>query len=97
MLRVALNGRFTGTPQPTGTQTASFQLFNAILRESGETKFVVFADSRFPGVEEWKHLERVNFVETPFQDWSRAVHNFGNSSSPRCWLANTAASSCIIR
>ena len=71
MLRVALNGRFTGTPQPTGTQTASVQLFNAILRQSGETEFVVFADSRFPGVEEWKNLERVSFVETPFQDWSR--------------------------
>jgi glycosyltransferase involved in cell wall biosynthesis len=76
MLRVALNGRFTGTPQPTGTQTASFQLFNAILRESGETEFVVFADSRFPGVEEWKHLERVTFVETPFQDWSRGRSQF---------------------
>ena len=71
MLRVALNGRFTGTPQPTGTQTASFQLFNAILRESAEMEFVVFVDSRFPGVEAWKHLERVTFVNTPFQDWSR--------------------------
>lgn len=71
MPRIALNGRFTGTPQPTGTQTASFQLFNAILREPGTAEFIVFADSRFPGADEWKNLERVMFVETPFQDWSR--------------------------
>lgn len=71
MPRVALNGRFTGTPQPTGTQIASFQLFNAILREPGETEFVVFADSRFPGAEEWPCLPRVTFIETPFQNWSR--------------------------
>ncbi len=72
MLRIALNGRFTGTPQPTGTQVASFQLFNAIMREPGDTEFILFADSRFPGSEEWKNLERVTFIETPFQDWSRA-------------------------
>ncbi len=72
MLRVALNGRFTGTPQPTGTQVASFQLFNALLRAPGETEFVLFADPRFPGAEEWKDLPGVTFVSTPFQDWSRA-------------------------
>jgi len=71
MLRVALNGRFTGTPQPTGTQVASFQLFNAILREAGDISFVIFADPRFPGVEEWTTLPGVSFVRTPFQDWSR--------------------------
>jgi len=71
MPRVALNGRFTGTPQPTGTQVASFQLFNAILRERSELDTVVFADARFPGAEEWTTLERVTFVPTPFQDWSR--------------------------
>jgi glycosyltransferase involved in cell wall biosynthesis len=76
MPRVALNGRFTGTPQPTGTQIASFQLFNAILREPGETEFVVFADSRFPGAEEWKSLPRVTLIETPFQDWSRGRSQF---------------------
>jgi len=71
MTRIALNGRFTGTPQPTGTQTASFQLFDTILREPGQAEFVVFADSRFPGAAQWGDLERVAFIETPFQDWSR--------------------------
>ena len=72
MLRVALNGRFTGTPQPTGTQVASFQLFNAILHARGSREFVVFADARFPGAESWADLQGVTFVPTPFQDWSRA-------------------------
>lgn len=72
MHRIALNGRFTGTPQPTGTQVASFQLFNAILREKRDLEAVVFADPRFPGVEGWRDLENVTFVSTPFQDWSRA-------------------------
>ena len=72
MPRVALNGRFTGTPQPTGTQVASFQLFNAILRDPRSAEFVVFADPRFPGAEEWRDLDQVEFVSTPFQEWSRA-------------------------
>jgi glycosyltransferase involved in cell wall biosynthesis len=71
MLRVAFNGRFSGTPQPTGTQTASFQLFNAILREARDFEAVVFADSRFPGIREWERLPRLTIVEVPFQDWSR--------------------------
>lgn len=71
MPRVALNGRFTGTPQPTGTQVASFELFNAIVREPGEFGMVVFADTRFPGAAEWKSLPGVTVVETPFQAWSR--------------------------
>jgi glycosyltransferase involved in cell wall biosynthesis len=72
MPRIALNGRFTGTPQPTGTQVASFQLFNAILREPRDVEFVVFADPRFPGAEEWSALRQVELISTPFQDWSRA-------------------------
>ena len=72
MPRVALNGRFTGTPQPTGTQVASFQLFNAILQERGDIEFVVFADTRFPGAAQWAELYGVRLVPTPFQDWSRA-------------------------
>jgi glycosyltransferase involved in cell wall biosynthesis len=86
MPRVALNGRFTGTPQPTGTQVASFQLFNAILREPRDVEFVVFADPRFPGAAEWQSLDRVTFVSTPFQDWSRArAHVWEQFQAP--WLA----------
>jgi len=71
MLKVAFNGRFSGTSQPTGTQTASFQLFDAILRERRDFEVVVFADSRFPGIREWEDLPLVTTVEVPFQDWSR--------------------------
>ena len=77
---IALNGRFSGTRQPTGTQVASFQLFDAILRlgGSGSNKqhFVVFADMRFPGVERWVSLPCVTLVQTPFQDWSQARGHF---------------------
>lgn len=68
---IALNGRFSGTPQPTGTQTAAYQLFDAIVREPRQVELVVFADSRFKGVAEWKDIPGLRFVETPFQDWSR--------------------------
>ena len=70
-MRVALNGRFTGTPQPTGTQTAAGNLFGHIVSAPGDCEFVIFADSRFPGADAWKRFPRVTFVETPFQDWSR--------------------------
>ena len=83
MLRVALNGRFTGTAQPTGTQTASFQLFNAILHEPDDLTFVVFADPRFPGVAAWSDLPNVSLVPTPFQDWSRGgAHLWEQFHSP---------------
>jgi glycosyltransferase involved in cell wall biosynthesis len=68
---VALNGRFTGTAQPTGTQTAAYGLFDAIIRAPRERPLVVFADPRFPGVSEWASVPRTVLVETPFQDWSR--------------------------
>ena len=71
MKTIALNGRFTGTPQPTGTQTAAFNLFDQILRANRAFRFVVFADSRFGGAAAWKTLPDVEFVETPFQSWSR--------------------------
>lgn len=71
MRKIALNGRFSGTPQPTGTQTASFQLFDAIVREPRDFELVVFADSRFAGVREWQSLPNVTMVEQPFQDMSR--------------------------
>lgn len=76
MRSIALNGRFTGTPQPTGTQTAAFNLFDQIVRVNRNFRFVVFADSRFGAVEEWKTLPGVEFVETPFQSWSRGRAQF---------------------
>ncbi|HEY5792522.1 MAG TPA: glycosyltransferase family 1 protein [Chthoniobacterales bacterium] len=76
MHRVAFNGRFSGTPQPTGTQTVAFQLFDAILREPRSFEAVVFADSRFPGISEWRTLPGVKWIEVPFQDWPRAWAQF---------------------
>ena len=70
-LKVALNGRFSGTPQPTGTQTAAFHLFDAIIRSRRDVELVVFADPRFPGVAEWKNIPGAEFVDVPFQSWSR--------------------------
>lgn len=71
MRKVGFNGRFSGTKQPTGTQTAAFQLFDAIIRRERHVEIVIFADSRFPGIETWKSAPNVRWVETPFQDWSR--------------------------
>lgn len=71
MLKAALNCRFSGTPQPTGTQIASFQLFDAILRQERDFTAVAFVDSRFPGVAEWRTLPQVEIVEVPFQDMGR--------------------------
>jgi glycosyltransferase involved in cell wall biosynthesis len=70
-IKVALNGRFSGTPQPTGTQTAAFQLFDAIIRAQRSIELVIFADPRFPGVEAWKTIPGIQFVSIPFQNWSR--------------------------
>lgn len=74
--RVAFNGRFSGTPQPTGTQTVAFQLFDAILRTRRDFEVVVFADPRFRGVAEWSSLPGTTFVEVPFQSWSRGRAQF---------------------
>jgi glycosyltransferase involved in cell wall biosynthesis len=71
MPRIALNGRFSGTRQPTGTQTAAFALFDAIVRAPREAELVIFADSRFDGLAAWRGAPGVAFVETPFQDWTR--------------------------
>jgi len=74
MLRIALNGRFTGVRQPTGTQTAAFHLFDQITllnSAAPECELVVFADPRFAGVAAWKERAGVKLVEIPFQDWGR--------------------------
>ncbi|MFQ3671758.1 MAG: glycosyltransferase family 1 protein [Verrucomicrobiia bacterium] len=73
MATVALNGRFSGTLRPTGTQTASFQLYDAMLRTGdGRHRWVVFADPEFPGVAEWAGLTGVELKEVPFVRMGRA-------------------------
>ena len=66
---LAFNGRFSGTPQPTGTQTATYHLYDAILRTPNRRPVVVFADPRFPGVADWAGLPQTRLVPVPFQDW----------------------------
>ena len=68
--RLALNGRFSGTLKPTGTQTVAFHLYDAILRQPRDFDLLIYADSRFTGVAAWKDAPGVEFVETPFSDWS---------------------------
>src|SRR5438093_5211396 len=69
MHRIALNGRFSGTPQPTGTQTVAYQLFDAIVRERRNVELVIFADRRFSEVSRWAEVPNTILVHTPFQDW----------------------------
>lgn len=69
---VALNGRFSGTLQPTGTQIAAFRTFDAIIRApERQITLTIFADPAFPGVAEWKEQPRVTLVPVPFSRWSR--------------------------
>ena len=71
MPAIALNGRFSGTPQPTGTQTASHQLFDAIVRAPRDLELVVFADPGFWNISEWAGAEGVRLISVPFRKWSR--------------------------
>lgn len=71
-LSVALNGRFSGTLQPTGTQTVAYNLFDAIIRDPArQVPLVVFADPTFPGVAEWPDIKATRLVPIPFSRWSR--------------------------
>ena len=70
--KVALNGRFSRAHHPTGTQIASFHLFDAILRKPRDVDLVVFADPEYSGVREWATLPGTQLIPTPFRKWSRA-------------------------
>ena len=69
--KVALNGRFSGTLQPTGTQIVAYSLFDAIIRQPREFDIVVFADPAFAGVPAWEAVPRTEVVKVPFASWSR--------------------------
>ncbi len=68
---VALNGRFSGTKDPTGTQTVAYNLFDAIIRLPRDFTLTIFADSRFKKIASWKTFSGVRWVEVPFQSWTR--------------------------
>ncbi len=99
--RIALNGRFSGTLKPTGTQTVAFHLFDALLREPRDFDLVIYADSRFAGVAAWKNQPGVEFIEVPFSDWGRAKaqmwEQFTVSSDARrrgCTLVHHPLTTC---
>lgn len=71
--RVALNGRFSGTLRPTGTQVTSFHLFDAIIRSTRRFPVVIFADPRFPGVAAWRTQPLTTLVDVPFSAWRRSA------------------------
>jgi glycosyltransferase involved in cell wall biosynthesis len=72
LTRLAFNGRFSGTLEPTGTQTAAYNLFDAIIRHPArDFSIQVFADRRFPGIDEWKSFSGIKLVHIPFSEWSR--------------------------
>lgn len=72
-LIVGLNGRFSGTLNPTGTQVTSFHLFDAIIRGDRDFSVVIFADPEFPGVEAWRAIPHTRFVDVPFSRWRRST------------------------
>jgi glycosyltransferase involved in cell wall biosynthesis len=72
-LVVGLNGRFSGTLKPTGTQVTSFHLFDAIIRGERDFDVVIFADEKFPGVAAWRTIPHTRFVDIPFSRWRRFV------------------------
>ena len=69
--KVALNGRFSGTLQPTGTQIVAYSLFDAIIRQPREFDIIVYADPAFAGVPAWESVRRTEVVKVPFSSWSR--------------------------
>jgi len=70
--RIALNGRFSGVTEPSGTQIAAFHLFDRIIRRNREFELVVFADLRFPGVAAWRDCPGTVVHPVPFRDWAPA-------------------------
>jgi glycosyltransferase involved in cell wall biosynthesis len=70
--KVALNGRFSGTLQPTGTQTVAFRLFDAIVRSPRDFSLEIFADPAFKGVGDWADVPHTHVERVPFSRWSRA-------------------------
>jgi len=69
-LVIGLNGRFSGTQNPTGTQIVAFHLFDQIVRRNRDFELAVFADDRFPGVAAWRDYPGVTVHPIPFRDWA---------------------------
>jgi glycosyltransferase involved in cell wall biosynthesis len=70
--QIALNGRFSGTLQPTGTQTVAFRLFDAIVRAPRDFSLEIFADPAFEGIGQWADIPQTHIEQVPFSRWSRS-------------------------
>lgn len=69
--RIALNGRFSGEEQPTGTHVSSYHLLDHVVRAPRDVDVVVFADPAAPGVAGWSEVPGTTLVPVPFRRWSR--------------------------
>jgi glycosyltransferase involved in cell wall biosynthesis len=67
--KVALNGRFSRTLQPTGTQTVAYHLFDAIVKSPRDFDLVIFVDPAFKAVAQWADHPRTKIKATPFTRW----------------------------
>lgn len=101
MKAVVLNGRFSGTAQPTGTQTTAFHLFDAIVKSPRDFKLVIFADPAFKGISEWADYPGTEIRMVPFGRWSRMKSQLWEQTvlpleikTRRCDLAHHPIMSC---
>jgi glycosyltransferase involved in cell wall biosynthesis len=66
MPRIALNGRFTGTARPTGTQTVAHEIVEHVTALEDRPEIVLFVDPAHPSVPRWRARAGVTMVEVPF-------------------------------
>lgn len=71
MQRIAINGRFSGTARPTGTQTVAHELVEHITALDQRPEIVLFVDPLLPSVERWRERAGVTVVEVPYAAFGR--------------------------
>lgn len=71
MSRIAINGRFSGTARPTGTQTVAHELVEHITALDERPEMVLFVEPGHPSVESWRARNGVEIVEVPFAVYGR--------------------------
>ena len=72
MHRVAVNGRFSGTPRPTGTQTVAHEIVEHLTALDDRPEVVLVIDPDHPSVPRWRARPGVDVVEVPFGRMGRA-------------------------
>lgn len=71
MPRIAINGRFSGTSRPTGTQTVAHELVEHVTALEDRPEMVLFVEPGHPSVESWRGRAGVEIVEVPFAAYGR--------------------------